>query len=297
MTVGQYITLIEQAVVSGVLTGGVYALMAAGLTLVFGVMDIINIAQGAFVILGAYLSYWLSLHLGLDLFLGLFITIPVMFVLGLLLEWLLIRPLKRNRTQLSILVTYAIALIIEGALNIYFSPNNVKLFAWYTTTSIQVGTFYLPVIYLMAFGMSVALLAGLYFLLYRTKFGRSIRATTQNRAAALLVGIDVERTSMITFAIGVALAAAGGMAFGSTNAFNAGSHYDLISRLLVIIILGGMGSVNGALLAAVGMLVIEDVTAVVWSPVWASTVFYALLVVLLLFRPQGLFGKLAARNQ
>ena len=113
---------LEKAIVSGILTGGVYALMAAGLTLVFGVMDIINVAQGAFVVLGAYLSFWLETHFGLDPFLGLIITIPVMFLLGLILELMLIRPLKQNRTQLSILVTYAIALIIEGGLNIVFSP-------------------------------------------------------------------------------------------------------------------------------------------------------------------------------
>ncbi len=288
--------LIAQAVVSGILTGGVYALMAAGLTLTFGVMDIINVAQGAFVVLGAYLSYTLAKYLHLDPFLGLVITIPVMFGLGLIMEWTLIRPLKRDRTQLSILVTYAIALIIEGALGLIFSNDYVQLHAWYTTASVQIGSFYLPVIYLMAFGMSVVLLAALYYLLYRTKFGRSLRATMQNRAAALLIGIDVERVSAITFAIGVALTAAGGMAFGATTAFNADSHYDLISRLLVIIILGGMGSVSGALIASVCMLVIEDVTAVLWSPVWASTVFFALLVVLLLFRPQGLFGKAAVRS-
>ena len=102
-----------KAVVDGVLTGGVYALMAAGLTLIFGVMDIINIAQGAFVILGAYLSYVLATHFHVDLFLGLFITIPVMFVLGVILEWTLIRPLKRDRTQLSILVTYGRAAVDE----------------------------------------------------------------------------------------------------------------------------------------------------------------------------------------
>ncbi|HEX9035448.1 MAG TPA: branched-chain amino acid ABC transporter permease [Ktedonobacterales bacterium] len=288
---------LEHAIVSGILTGGVYALMAAGLTLVFGVMDIINIAQGAFVVLGAYLSFWLQQRFGLDLFVGLVITIPVMFVLGLVLETAFIRPLKRDRTQLSILVTYAIALSIEGVLNIVFSANLRSLHDWFTENSLPLGGFYLPYIYLMAFGLSVALLALLYFLLYRTRFGRSVRATTQNRAAALLIGIDVERVSALTFAIGVALAAAGGMAFGATTPFNANSHYDLISRLLVIIILGGMGSVNGALVASVGMLVIEDVTAVVWSPVWASTVFYVLLVVLLLFRPQGLFGKLATRSQ
>jgi branched-chain amino acid transport system permease protein len=288
---------LEKAIVSGILTGGVYALMAAGLTLVFGVMDIINIAQGAFVVLGAYLSFWLQQRFGLDIFFGLVITIPVMFVLGLILETAFIRPLKRDRTQLSILVTYAIAIIIEGILNIVFTANLRSLQAWYTDNSLQIGAFYLPYIYLMAFGMSVVLLGVLYLLLYRTRFGRSVRATTQNRTAALLIGIDVERVSAITFAIGMALAAAGGMAFGATTPFNANSHYDLISRLLVIIILGGLGSVNGALAASVGMLVIEDVTAVVWSPVWASTVFYVLLVVLLLFRPQGLFGKLATRSQ
>lgn len=289
-------TLIAQAVVSGILTGGIYALMAAGLTLIFGVMDIINIAQGAFVVLGAYLSYVLAQYLHLDLFLGLFITIPVMFVFGLIIEWTLIRPLKRDRTQLSILVTYAVAIILEGVLGIVFSTNYVQLQAWYTTASVKIGDFYLPVIYLLSFGLSVILLAALYVLLYRTKFGRSLRATTQNRAAALLIGIDVERVAALTFATGVALTAAGGMAFGATTSFNPGSHYDLISRLLVIIILGGMGSLSGALIASVGMLVVEDVTAVIWSPVWSSTVFFALLVILLIFRPQGLFGKLAART-
>jgi branched-chain amino acid transport system permease protein len=119
----------------------------------------------------------------------------------------------------------------------------------------------------------------------------------QNRTAAQLIGIDVERVSAVTFGIGVALAAAGGMAYGATTAFNPNSHYDLISRLLVIIILAGMGSLRGALVASFGMLVIEDVTSVIWSPLWASTVFFMLLVVILLVRPQGLFGQRAGRQQ
>ena len=289
--------LVVQGIVTGILTGGVYALMAAGLTLIFGVMDIINIAQGAFVILGAYFSYVLATHFHVDLFLGLFITIPVMFALGVVLEWALIRPLKRDRTQLSILVTYAAAIIIEGLLYFFFSADTVKLFAWYTTQSVQIGPFYLPYIYLMAFGLSVLLLGALYLLLYRTKFGRSVRAMMQNRAAALLIGIDVERVAALTFGVGVALTAAGGMAYGATTAFTPNSHYDLISRLLVIIIFASMGSLGGALIASVGMLVIENLTTLLWSPTWASTVFYVLLVVILLVRPQGLFGKAAARTQ
>ena len=289
--------IIVEAIITGLLTGGVYALMASGLTLVFGVMDIINIGQGALVILGAYLSYVLEQNLHIDLFVGLLITMPVMFVLGLLIELLFIRPIKRDRTMLSILVTFGVALIIEGVLNLIFSTDYIQLRAWYITASFQLGGFYLSYIYVFGFLLAVVLLGGLYLLLYRTKFGHGLRATMQNRTAAELVGIDVERVSAITFGIGIALAAAGGMAFGATTAFNANSGYDLISRLLAIIIFGGMGSLRGALIASLGMLVIEDVTSVVWSPVWASTVFFILLVIILLIRPQGLLGQVEGRKQ
>ena len=289
--------LIIEAIILGILTGGVYALMSSGLTLLFGVMEIINVGQGALVILGAYLSYVLEQALHIDLFLGLLLTMPVMFGLGILMELLFIRPVKGDRTMLSILVTYGIALVIEGILNLIFTANNVKLQAWYVNASFQIGGFYLSYIYVFGFLLAVVLLAGLYFLLYRTKFGYSLRASMQNRTAAELIGIDVKRVSTLTFGIGIALAAAGGMAFGATNAFNAGSSYDLISRLLAIIIFGGMGSLSGALIASVGMLVVEDVTAVVWSPVWASTAFFVLLVIILLLRPQGLLGQLEGRKQ
>jgi branched-chain amino acid transport system permease protein len=291
-------SLIALAALEGILTGGVYALMASGLTLIFGVMDIINIAQGALVILGAYLSYVLSQYLHIDLFVGLLITIPLMFALGLFIEWAFIRPIKRDRTRLSILVSFGIALIIEGALGKIFTTDPRALHAWYVTDSVQIGNVYLPYIYVFAFILAVVLLAGLYVLLYRTKFGASVRATVQDRTAAQLIGIDVERVSAITFGIGAALTAAGGMAFGATSpAFNPGSHYDLISRLLVIIVLGGLGSVGGALAASVLLLVIEDITDVVWSPTWATTVFFIVLVIVLLVRPQGLFGQVAGRKQ
>ena len=271
--------------------------MASGLTLVFGVMRIINIGQGALVILGAYLSYTLEQNLHIDLFLGLLITMPLLFLLGLVIEWLFIRPLKRERTTFSILVTFGIALIIEGLLNIAFSADYVQLHAWYVTNSIQIGNFYLAYIYVLGFLLAVLLLGALYFLLYRTRFGQSIRASMENRTAAELIGIDVERVSAFTFGIGIALAAAGGMAFGATNAFNASSAYDLISRLLAIIIFGGMGSLSGALVASVGMLVVEDVVSVAWSPVWATTVFFVLLVIILVLRPRGLFGQVEGRRQ
>jgi branched-chain amino acid transport system permease protein len=291
------VDLILKEVVTGILSGGVYALMASGLTLIFGVMEIINVGQGALVILGAYLSYALGKYWHIDLFLGLLLTMPAMFLLGVAIEVAFIRPLKRDRTMLSILVTYAIALIIEGLLGLIFTTDLVQANASYVTQSVQIANFYLPLIYLYGFALSVLLLGCLYLLLYRTKFGAGLRATMQDRTAAQLIGVDVERISAITFGIGVSLTAAGGMAYGATTSFNPGSSYDLISRLLVIIVFGGMGSLGGALIASLVMLVIEDITAVIWSPVWSSTVFFALLVVLLVVRPQGLFGKVETRRQ
>jgi len=291
------ISLIAEGVVLGILTGGVYALMASGLTLVFGVLDIINVAQGILVIAGAYFSYWLEQRFHVDLFVGLLFTIPTMFVVGVLIEWAFIRRLKWDRVTLSVLVTYAIALIIEGALGYYFTTNMVILHGWYVDAAFSIGGFYVNYIYLFAFLQSVVLLGALFLLVYRTSFGRKLRASMQNRTAASLIGIDVPRVQGITFGIGVSLAAAGGVAYGATNAFNPASSYDLIYRLLVIIVLGGMGSLRGALLASVIMIVIGDVTALVWSPLWSSTVFFVLLVALLLFRPQGLFGRLEGRKQ
>jgi branched-chain amino acid transport system permease protein len=291
-------SLIATGLLIGVLSGGVYALMASGLTLIFGVMDIINIAQGAFVVLGAYLSLALAQYLHFDLFAGLLITMPVMFGLGLLMEWAFIRPLKRDRMRLSILVTFGLALLIEGVLTGVFTADQQALHAWYITTTIfRVGSYNVSYMQVFALALSVVLLAGLYLLVYRTKFGASLRATVQNRTAAQLIGIDVERVSAITFGIGAALAAAGGMAFGTTMPFQPNSHYDLISRLLVIIVLGGMGSLSGALVASLLLVVIEDVAGLVYSPTWSSTVFFIVLVIVLLVRPQGLFGQTAERKQ
>lgn len=293
------ITLILQGILLGLLTGGVYALMSSGLTLVFGVLEIVNIAQGILVILGAYLSYWLEKRFQVDLFVGLLFTIPIMFVVGMLIEWAFIRRIRWDRMTLSILVTFAIAIVIEGALEFLFTANLVQLQAWYIDKSIKVPfiNFYLPLIYLYAFLLSVALLAGLYLLIYRTTFGRCVRASMQNRTAASLIGIDVEQVQAITFGLGTALAAAGGMVFGATNAFNPASSYDLISRLLVIIVLGGMGSLWGALVGSLLMIIISDVVVLVWDPIWASTVFFVMLVLLLLIRPQGLFGRREGRKQ
>ena len=288
---------IYQAIVDGILVGGVYALMAVGLTLIFGVLDIINIAQGIMVILGAYLSYELAARLHLDLFLGLLVTVPAMFVIGVVIQWTFIRPLRgRERTSMTLLVSYAVALIIEGILYEIFGANSRQLNASYVTSSVHVFGFYLSYIYLYGFALAVALVAALYLLLYRTRFGRSVRATMQDETAARLVGINISRVAAITYGIGVAVTAAGGMVYGATNAFNPNSGYDLISRLLAIIILGGLGSIGGALAASIFMITLESIVDI-WQPTWAVAVFYAALVLVLLIRPTGFLGRKAVRAQ
>src|SRR6266852_2096231 len=244
-------TLVLEAAVLGVLTGGVYALMASGLTLIFGVMRIINVGHGALVVLGAYLSFAASRSLGLDPFVTLVITMPVMFVLGLALQWVFIRPLKTDREALSVLVTYALALGIEGLLGYFFTANYVQLKAWYDTASFPIGDFRVTYVYVFGFALCLAILGVMFLVLYRTTFGASIRATMLNRTAAQLIGIDVDRVSAVAF---------------------------------------GLGSLRGAIIAALIMLVSEDITAVVISPVWATFVFFVILVLVLLFRPQGLYG-------
>jgi branched-chain amino acid transport system permease protein len=287
-----------QALADGVLGGGVYGLMAVGLTLIFGVLDIINIAQGILVVLGSYLSYVLWVHLHIDVFLGLLITIPAMFVLGVAIQWFFIRPLRgRERTSMSLLASYAVAIIIEGLLYQIFGSNYQSISTSYLTKTIKVFGYYIPYIYLYGFGLAVLFVVAIYYMLYRTQFGRSVRATMQDHTAARLIGIDVNRVAAITFGIGVAVTAAGGMVYGSINSFNPNTGADLISRLLAIIILGGMGSIAGALGAAVIMITLESLVDVFWNPNWSVVVFYAALILVLTFRPQGILGRKEARAQ
>ena len=290
-------TALIEAVIDGILTGGVYALMAAGLTLIFGVMDIINIAQGVMVVLGA-LPELRAVGARRDRPAARAADHrPGDVLLGRRDRVLFMRRLRdQDRTPMSILVTFAVAIVIEGILSAIFGVNYLQLHASYVNSSVHVFGFYLPYIYLIGFGLAVALLVGLYYMLYRTKFGRAVRASLQNRTAADLIGIDVNRVRTISVGIGVAVTAVGGMVFGATNAFNPNSGYDLISRLLAIVILGGMGTSAGRWQPR-SSCSCSTTSWRCWSPTWAPLVFFAALVIVLSVRPQGLFGAPAVRAQ
>jgi branched-chain amino acid transport system permease protein len=283
--------LVVQACILGLLTGGVYALMASGLTLAFGIMRVINVAQGAMIILGAYLSYTAFSVFHIDPFLSVLLIAPVVFLLGVGLQLAFLRPLRREeREELSLLVTWAIALGIEGVLSILYHTTYRSTITRYANSSWRIAGYQVSEVRVFAFGMSVAILAVLYLLLWRTRFGRAVRGTVQNPTSAALLGIDANRISALGFGISVATAAAAGAVYGLVFPFNPGSHYDLISRLLTIIVLGGMGSLGGTVIAALFMGMAEAVLAATISPSWSSFTFFIVLIAILVVRPQGLFG-------
>jgi branched-chain amino acid transport system permease protein len=280
-----------QAVILGVLTGGIYALMASGLTLVFGIMRVINVAQGAFVILAAYLSYSLFSHLGLDPFLSIPLLMPAMFVAGVVTQLVFVRSLRgEHASEMSLLVTWALALGIEGLLSVAYATTVRSTNPSYANKSFTIGPYQFSAPRVYAFVASVIILLALYALLRYSRFGRSIRAVVQNPVSARLLGVNEKLVSAVGFGIGAATAAAAGAFYGVIFPFNPGSHYDLISRLLSIVVLGGLGSIGGAVLAALLLGVVESVVAVEYSPTWAAMSFFAILILVLLVRPQGFFG-------
>jgi branched-chain amino acid transport system permease protein len=285
---------IVQGVILGVLTGGVYALMASGQTLIFGIMKVINLAQGAMVIAAAYMTFTLFTSFGIDPFLAVLITTPLMFGLGVGAHWVFLRPLHReDASELSILVTFALALLIEGILNVAYKTNYRSINPSYVNHSFNVAGYQIGAVRLYAFLLSMALLGLLYLLLHHTRFGLAVRATVQNPQSAQLLGVDSARVSALGFGLGAATAAAAGSVFGMLYPFNSGSHYDLISRLLSVVVLGGLGSIGGAALAGVMIGVASSVVAVAWTPAWSEMTFFVVLLLVLLIRPQGLFGKVA----
>lgn len=282
--------LILGAAVLGLFLGGVYGVMASGLALTFGVMRVINVGHSALVITGAYLTYELFSHLKIDPFLGLLITVPVMFLLGVVLEVSFLKRLKQDREALSILTTWGIALVLEGILGYFFGTDLVQVTVSYGNSSFSIAGVHVTYIYLYAFILAVVIMAMLAALLYCTPYGASLRATTANRQAAQLIGINVDRVSAIAFGIGAAMAAVGGALYGLLNQFNPDSWYDLIGDLLIIVVVGGFASMRGAFLAALFVIVIQEILSVAISPTWADLAFYAVLALVLIIRPRGFFG-------
>lgn len=287
------LNVLVQVAVVGILTGGVYALMASGLTLVFGVMGIINIAHGAFLIFSAYLSYWLFTVYGIDPFLSVIFTVPLLFVIGLVIQRYLLSRVN-NDPGLGVLVTFSLAIMLEGVMGTLWETTSRTVRTSYTSEviilNIQDIAIRLPVVRIAGLVAAVVALILLNVMLKNSNMGRAIRATMQNRDAAQLMGVNVEKIQAFTFAIGMATVAAGGALFSLIWTFNAGSHQIWISKLLSVIVLGGMGSLAGAFIASLFMGLVEAIAAVMMTSYISPIVFYLILFLTLIFRPQGIMG-------
>jgi branched-chain amino acid transport system permease protein len=284
------VTELVQAIILGLLIGGVYALMASGLTLIFGVMNIINVAQGAFLILVAMFTWWLWRHTGVDPILASVVTTPMMFGFGWVLYRTVIIRIRGSSPSMSVLLTFGLALAIEGVLNITAGNKFKSATPSYFEESFRVGSLSLPKPQVYGFLAAMVVLAVLYVVLTRTWTGRAIRASSQNPSGAALVGVGATSTAALAFALGTSTAGVGGSILSVLYPFFPASHYDWISRLLGIIVLGGMGSLPGALVGALVLGLAETLTATYGSLRWATLVFYIVILAVLLLRPQGLYG-------
>jgi branched-chain amino acid transport system permease protein len=284
------VTEAVQTLVLSLLLGGVYALVASGLTLIFGVMRVINIAHGAFLILGAFITYTVWDRFGLDPLVGVMITTPIVFGLGWLIYRLLVRPIRHAPMSSTVLLTFGLALVTEGVMGQIWGNNSTAIRPSYVDSSFHVGGIFLPKAQVYGGMLAIVVLVALWLIITKTWLGRAIRAAAANPPSAELVGIRVTSVAAVVFGLGVAAAGAGGAITGVLYPFVPGSHYVWIARLLAIVVLGGLGSIEGAVLSALVFGIAETVTTVYVSPAWATAVPYAIVFVVLLVRPQGLLG-------
>lgn len=283
-------TLFVQTLIIGLLVGGTYALLASGLTVIFGVMRIINIAHGALMIMGAYIAYSLWRYLGVDPLIGVWITMVAMFAIGWALYVVTVRPIRRAPVVTSVLLTFGLAFFLEGVMGFIWGNNAVASRPSYVESSFNLGPVYFPQSLIFGSVLAIVILVAIQLVFSRTWLGRSIRASASSEDAARLVGVNIPMVAAITFALGAASAGAGGAAISIMGSFLPGMQILWITRMLSIVVLGGLGSVPGAVIAALILGVGESLVATYVSPVWSPALSIILIFIILVVRPQGLLG-------
>ncbi len=280
-----------QSVLSGILVGGVYALVGIGLTIIFGVMRVINFAHGELLMLGMYASWWIFTRTGLDPYVSLLATAPLLFLWGAFLQRAFIDRVLNALPQNQILLTIGLGLVMSNAMLLAFTSDYRILTTSYSSASFSVLGLSVSKPLLYSFLVTVAITAGLFWFLQRTDTGQAIRATAQDREAAQLMGIDVRWTGVLAFGIGSALAGAAGALIAPTYYIfpQVGGTFTL--KAFVIVVLGGMGSIVGATLGGLIIGVTESLAAIYVASGLKELVVFVLFLALLLFRPAGLLGK------
>jgi branched-chain amino acid transport system permease protein len=278
--------------INGLSIGVAVVLMALGLTIIFGLLDVINMAHGEFYAIGAYVAVAL-LGLGLSFWWALLLTPLLMAVLGYVTERALIQRVfhSKDRHTLTLLLTFGIGIVLEDVLKIVFGANPLRINAPITGATEMVGLFF-PNYRLFVMGFGGILIAAVWLLVFRTSLGAIVRAAAFDRQMSASLGVPVAKVYAGTFAFGVALAALAGVLLAPIYSVFPTMGRDFVLIAFSVVIIGGMGSIKGAVLAGLLLTQVQSISSLFISPVWSDPLLFGILVLVLMWRPQGLFGKL-----
>jgi branched-chain amino acid transport system permease protein len=281
---------VGQAVVNGLLIGGIYALVSIGVTLIFGVVKIVNFAQGEFVMIGMYISFFLATRFGIDPLVSLVVSMPVLFVIGVLIQHFLIRRVLGQNDMPQIFLTFALSLLLMNSGLMLFTANYRTVHTWYSDEAFHIGPIYVPVAKLIAFVLAMVLSGILWVFLHTTDLGKAMRAAAQNRYVAVLMGINPNRVFCVALGVALALAgAAGSLLMPFYPAYPmVGQSFVLMA--FVAVVLGTLGNVIGALVASLMMGVAESLGIQFIGADSGLIVVFLMLLLTLAFRPSGLGG-------
>ncbi len=282
-----------QSLVSGVLTGSLYAMIGVGLTVIFGVMRIINLAHGEMVMLGMFGAYWSWTLWKVDPFVSAILWVPLLFLAGMAAYRFLVAPIVPGGELNTLLYTAGLSLLVANLALLLWTGDYRTLNLPYAVQPLRPLGISVPVPLFIAFVLAALVTLGLYLFLARTDTGRAVRATSQDREAAALMGIDVERVATLTFGLGTALAGAAGVLLVPSLYLYPTVGELLVVKCFVIVVLGGLGSIPGAIAGGVLLGLVESLGAVYVSVAYKDTIGFVIFLLVLLFRPQGLFGTRA----
>jgi len=283
--------MLLQIIINGILKGGLYALMALGMSLIWGVMDIINIAHGAFIMLGAYCTYWFFSLLGVDPFISLFISIVFLFIIGYAIQRYLINLVIRATIFITLILAFGIEIFINNLALVMWTADVRKVQVPYGASNFSIGSVTIPYVRLAAFVIALIIAAVFYFVLNKTRTGRSIRATSQDLDAARLVGVDVAKTYALTFGLGVGAAGAAGTLWAILFPINPMMGGILTLKSFVVVIIGGLGTMFGPIVGGLTLGVAEALGSNWFGTTYENFISFSILVLVLIFLPRGILGK------
>jgi branched-chain amino acid transport system permease protein len=280
-----------QILLNGLLLGGLYALIGVGFSLVWGVLNVINILHGTFIVLGSYIAYFAHLYFGIHPFASVIISGSVLFCLGYVIQAGIINRVIAAPVLMTLTLTFGLDLLLNNAMLIAFTADYRKLILTDSLGSYDLWGLILPLNRVAGVGLAALLTFGLYRLLRDSNIGRAIVAVRMDREAATLMGVRVNRINAVTFALGALMAGAAGSIFSIIYPISPINSGLFLGKAFVICILGGLGSVPGAMIGGIALGVIESYGALFFGPEHSTTLAFVILIALLIFRPTGIMGR------